>query len=82
MPTTNYLLLSGKVLADARAKAGVVTATAKQVGKMQSTKVKQAAKALLPKPLPFDQEQARLRASLVRFRVRGWGWARRPPAPG
>ena len=55
-----------KVLADARAKAGVVTATAKQVGKMQSTKVKQAAMALLPKPQPFDQEQARLRAGSAR----------------
>ena len=53
----------GKVLADARAKSGVVTPTAKQVGKVAATKVKQAAKAALPKPLPFDQEQARLRAS-------------------
>ena len=55
-----------KLLADARAKAGVVTATAKQVGKMQSTKVKQAAMAWLPKPQPFDQEQARLRAGSAR----------------
>jgi len=73
-----------KVLADARAKAGVVTATAKQVGKMQSTKVKQAARALLPKPQPFDQEQVRLRASLVRVRVRvryACSWVNPNPNP-
>jgi len=58
------------VLADARAKSGVVTPTAKQVGKVTATKVKQTAKAALPKPLPFDQEQVRLRASLVRASVR------------